>query len=113
MTARALSGAWPKPVPADLDLRVEGPDVRGLTDAEIRRLFPAGTSGERLNRLLNWPRVVVRVDDMPVGIATYTQTPLETQVPDFSVEIPPSLDVEHPSAGADPPFVFKRWINVV
>jgi len=96
VTARALSGAWPKPVPADLDLRVEGPDVRGLTDAEIRRLFPAGTTGARLNRLRNWPRVVVRVDDMPVGIATYTQTPMETQVPDFSVEIPPSLDVEHP-----------------
>ena len=31
-----------------------------------------------------------------MGIATYTQTPIETQVPDFSVEIPPSLDVEHP-----------------
>ena len=96
MTARALSGAWPSPAPAELDLRVEGPDVRGLTDAEIRRLFPDGASGARLNRLRNWPRVVVRVDDLPVGVATYTQTPLETQVPDFSVEVPPSLDVEHP-----------------
>jgi len=96
VTARALSGAWPTPAPAELDLRVEGPDVRGLTDAEIRRLFPGGASGARLNRLRNWPRVVVRVDDLPVGVATYTQTPLETQVPDFSVEVPPSLDVEHP-----------------
>jgi len=96
VTARALSGAWPTPAPAELDLRVEGPDVRGLTDAEIRRLFPDGASGARLNRLRNWPRVVVRVDDLPVGVATYTQTPLETQVPDFSVEVPPSLDVEHP-----------------
>jgi hypothetical protein len=96
VTARALSGAWPKRAPAELDLRVEGPDVRGLTDADIRRLFPGGTTGARLNRLHNWPRVVVRVDDVPVGVATYTQTPLETQVPDFSVEIPPSLDAEDP-----------------
>jgi hypothetical protein len=96
VTARALSGAWPNPAAAELDLRVEGPDVRGLTDAEIRRLFPGGTSGARLNRLRNWPRVVVRVDDVPVGVATYTQTPIETQVPDFSVEVPPALDVEYP-----------------
>jgi hypothetical protein len=96
VTARALSGAWPTPTPYELDLRVEGPDVRGLTDADIRRLFPGRTTGERLNRLRNWPRVVVRVDDVPVGVATYTQTPIETQVPDFSVEIPPALDVEHP-----------------
>ena len=96
MTARALSGAWPIPEPVELDLRVEGPDARGLTDADIRRLFPGRTPGERLNRLRNWPRIVVRFDDVLVGVATYTQTPIETHVPDFSVEIPPSLDVEHP-----------------
>ena len=96
MTARALSGAWPIPERVELDLRVEGPEARGLTDADIRRLFPGRTTGERLNRLRQWPRVVVRVDNVPVGVATYTQTPLETQVPDFSVEIPPALDVEHP-----------------
>jgi hypothetical protein len=96
VTARALSGAWPIPEPVELDLRVEGPEARGLTDVDIRRLFPGRTSGERLNRLRNWPRIVVRFDDVPVGVATYTQTPIETHVPDFSVEIPPSLDVEHP-----------------
>lgn len=96
MTARALSGAWPIPEPVELDLRVEGPEARGLADADIRRLFPGGTTGERLNRLRHWPRIVVRFDDVPVGVATYTQTPIETHVPDFSVEIPPSLDVEHP-----------------
>lgn len=95
MTARALSGAWPIREPVELDLRVEGPEARGLTDADIRRLFPGRTTGERLNRLRNWPRVVVRVDDVPVGIATYTQTPIETHVPDFSVEIPRSLELEH------------------
>ena len=49
------------PEAADLDLRVEGPDARGLTDADIRRLFPGRSTGERLNRLRNWPRVVVRL----------------------------------------------------
>jgi len=38
VTARALSGAWPIPEPVELDLRVEGPEARGLTDADIRRL---------------------------------------------------------------------------
>ena len=95
MTGKALSGAWPAPVPAALDLRVEGPDVRGLSDADIRRLFPGRLTGERLNRLRNWPRVVVRVDEVPVGVATYTQTPVETHVPDFAIEVPASLEYEH------------------
>lgn len=96
MTSRALSGAWPTPQPAALDLRVEGPEVQGLTDADIRRLFPDRISGDRLNRLRNWPRIVVRIDEIPVGVATYTQTPIETQVPDFAVEIPHSIELNHP-----------------
>ena len=95
MTARALSGAWPIPEAVELDLRVEGPEARSLMDADIRRLFPGRTTGERLNRLRNWPRLVVRGDDVPVGIATYTQTPIETHVPDFSVEIPHALQMVH------------------
>jgi hypothetical protein len=66
-----------------------------LTDADIRRLFPGRMSGERLNRLRNWPRVVVRVDEVPVGLATYTQTPIETHVPDCAIEVPASLEYEH------------------
>lgn len=95
MTSRALSGAWPVPESTALDLRVEGPEARGLTDADVHRLFPGRITGERLNRLQNWPRVVVRIDDIPVGVATYTQTPIETQIPDFAVEIPSSIDVHH------------------
>jgi hypothetical protein len=90
-----LSGAWPTAKPVALDLRVEGPEVRGVTDADIRRLFPGRATGDRLNRLRNWPRVVIRIDDVPVGVATYTQTPIETQVPDFAIDIPPALDLEH------------------
>ena len=97
MTSTALSGAWPTPEPTALDLRVEGPEVCGLNDADIRRLFPGPTSGNRLNRLRNWPRVVIRVDGVPVAVATYTQTPIETHVPDFAVEIPAANDYEHGS----------------
>ena len=72
-----------------LDILVEGPDGRGVLDADLRRLFPGGTlTGLRQERLRNWPRVVVRVDDVPAGLATYTQTPFEMQIPDFSVDIP-------------------------
>ena len=98
MTSRALSGAWPTPEPVTLDLRVEGPDARGLTDADVRRLFPGRIAGERLNRLRNWPRILVRIDDVPVGVATYTQTPFETQIPDFAVDIPRSADLDHANA---------------
>jgi len=86
------------PEAAALDLRVEGPEVPGLTDAEIRRFFPGPISGERLNRLRNWPRIVVRIDETPVAVATYTQTPIETQVPEFAVEIPRAIETNHPDA---------------
>lgn len=90
----ALRDVWQMPLPATLDLRVEGPDVRGLNDADIRRLFPERVTGERLNRLRNWRRLVVRINDRAVGVATYTQTPVETHVPDFAVEIPASMETQ-------------------
>jgi len=96
VTSTALSGAWPTSEPAALDLRVEGPEARGLTEADIRRLFPGRATGERLNRLRNWPRIVVRIDDVPIGVATYTQTPIETQVPEFAVDVPPAIELNHP-----------------
>lgn len=96
----ALRDAWPMPLPATLDLRVEGPDVRGLNDPDIRRLFPDRLTGERLNRLRNWRRLVVRIDDRLVGVATYTQTPVETHVPDFAVVIPPSMDAQYENVSA-------------
>jgi hypothetical protein len=96
----SLSGVWPVPAVAMLDLRVEGPDVRGLNDADIGRLFPGRITGERLNRLRNWCRLVVRVDDRLVGVATYTQTPIETHVPDFSVAVPRPIETQYENVSA-------------
>jgi hypothetical protein len=67
-------------------------------------------TGERLNRLRNWPRVVVRVDDVPVGVATYTQTPIETHVPDFAIDVPASLESEH---GELVPYVVDSLLDAI
>ena len=92
MTAIMSRADYPSSKRVDLDVLVEGPDVRGLTDAEVRRLF-SGT-GARLNRLRNWPRVVVRVDDALAGVATYTQTPFEMHIPDFAVRVPSAVGAD-------------------
>lgn len=95
MTAIVSRTDWPSSERVALHVLVEGPDVRGLSDADVRRLFPGRTlTGVRLNRLRNWPRVVVRVDDIPVGLATYTQTPFEMQIPDFAVSVPTAVSSE-------------------
>jgi hypothetical protein len=83
---RADIPAWGDGV---LDVMVEGPEGSHLTDADLRRLFPGSAlTDERLNRLSNWPRLVVRVDDVPVALATYTQHEGETQIPDFALDVP-------------------------
>ena len=75
-----------------LDVMVEGPEAIHLSDIDLRRLFAGSAlSDVRLNRLRNWPRFVVRLDDVPVGVATYTQLDGETQIPDFAVEVPARL----------------------
>ena len=42
----------------------------------------------------------MRIDDRLVGVATYTQTPVETHVPDFAVVIPPSMDAQYENVSA-------------
>ena len=74
---------------AVLDVMVEGPEGKRLPDADLRRLFPGSAlTGVRLNRLCNWPRLVVRLDDVPVALATYTQHDGETQIPDCALDVP-------------------------
>lgn len=71
-----------------LDVMVEGPEAAGLTDADLRRFFPAGTlSSGRLDRLRHWPRIVVRLNQRPLGVATFTQVDGETRIPDFALDV--------------------------
>ena len=107
MTAIMSRADYPSIKRVALDVVVEGSDASGLTDADIRRLFPGTTlTGVRLNRLRNWPRVVVRVDDKAAGFATYTQTPFEMQIPDFAVSIPSAV-------GADRGGLTKRVLDAL
>lgn len=83
-----------------LDVTVEGPEARHLPDVDLRRLFPGSTLTEvRLNRLRNWPRFVVRLDDVLLGVATYTQIDGETHIPEVAVDIPPRLKKLDPAIG--------------
>lgn len=52
--------------------------------------------GVRLDRLRHWPRVVARLDHVPVGMATYTQVDGETRIPDFALDIPSGIRVDGP-----------------
>jgi hypothetical protein len=80
-----------------VDVVVEGPDVGGLADVDLRRMFPERQlSGGRLNRLRNWPRVIVRIGDALAGVATCTQTPFETQIPDFAINVPLGVRSDQP-----------------
>ncbi len=81
-----------------LDVMVEGPEARHLSDADVRRLFPGSTLTDvRLNRLRNWPRFVVRLDDVLLGVATYTQFDGETHIPEVAVDVPGRLKKLHPA----------------
>ena len=81
-----------------LDVMVEGLEARHLADADLRRLFPGSSLTDvRLNRLRNWPRFVVRLEEVPLGVATYTQLDGETQIPDFAVDVPARLKQANPA----------------
>jgi hypothetical protein len=81
-----------------LDVMVEGPEARHLSDVDLRRLFPGSTlTGVRLNRLRNWPRFVVRLDDVLLGVATYTQLDGETHIPEVAVDVPARLKKLNPA----------------
>lgn len=80
------------PLPAALDVTIEGADGQRLAEGDVRRLFPGSVlTGVRLNRLHNWPRLVVRVGGAPVAVATYTQIDGGTQIPDFALDVPRRL----------------------
>jgi hypothetical protein len=72
-----------------LDVRVTGPDCDELSDGELRRLFPGSSlTGSRLDRLRQWPRVVVTLGDDVVAIATCQKSGGEMRVPDVGLDVP-------------------------
>jgi hypothetical protein len=71
-----------------LDVKVTGPDME-LSDGDLRRLFPGSSlTGMRLDRLRQWPRVVISLGDDIVAVATCQKTEGEMRVPDIGMDIP-------------------------
>lgn len=72
-----------------LDVRVTGPDCDEMSDGDLRRLFPGSSlTGSRLDRLRQWPRVVVTRGDEIVAVATHQKTEGEMRVPDIGMDVP-------------------------
>jgi hypothetical protein len=71
-----------------LEVKVLGPHCEPITDVDIRRLF-AGSSltGQRLDRLRGWPRMLILCGDHLVGAATCQRIEDELLVPDVGVNV--------------------------
>ncbi|HEX6974664.1 MAG TPA: hypothetical protein VF147_09690 [Vicinamibacterales bacterium] len=86
-----MASLYPPASVADLtslDVRVTGPDTE-LADGDLRRLFPGSSlTGVRLDRLREWPRVVVTLGGDIVAVATCKKTEGEMRVPDIGLDIP-------------------------
>lgn len=87
-----MASLFPPQTVADLtalDVRVTGPDCDELSDGDLRRLFPGSSlTGPRLDRLRQWPRVVVTLGDDVVAVATHQKTEGEMRVPDIGMDVP-------------------------
>ncbi|OFW04752.1 MAG: hypothetical protein A3H96_10065 [Acidobacteria bacterium RIFCSPLOWO2_02_FULL_67_36] len=86
--------AYPSETPpsdlASFDVRVTGPECDVLSEADLRRLFPGSSLTQpRLDRLREWPRVVVRLGGRIVAAATCKKTEVEMRVPDIGIDAPP------------------------
>ncbi|HXW07609.1 MAG TPA: hypothetical protein VD833_20405 [Vicinamibacterales bacterium] len=72
---------------APLDIDVQGPDGAPVPDGDLRRLFPGTSLTERrLERLRDWPRIVVRCGTRIVALATCKKTDVELRVPDLAFD---------------------------
>lgn len=83
----SVSPSQPMPDLSALEVTVTGPDCSILSDGDVRRLFPGSAlTGTRLERLREWPRVVVTLGDEVVGVATHQKTDGEMRVPDMGLD---------------------------
>jgi hypothetical protein len=84
---QTYSPAVPGPDINPLEVRVNGPDCEPLTSADLRRLFPGSAlTQDRLNRLRDWPRVVVSCGERVVAVATCQKTEVELRVPEIGMD---------------------------
>jgi hypothetical protein len=71
---------------APLEVSVLGPHCEPVSDADIRRLFAGSAlTQQRLDRLREWPRMLVACDETLVAAATCQRVDDELLVPDLAV----------------------------
>jgi hypothetical protein len=81
----ALSAAEPL---GGLEVKVLGPHCEPMTEVDLRRLFAGSAlTGQRLDRLREWPRMIILCGDRVVGAATCQRIEEELLVPDIGLAV--------------------------
>ena len=71
---------------AALEVSILSRDCQPISDPDLRRLFPGGAlTAQRLDRIRDWPRLLVTVDGTVVGLATCQRLHDELLVPDIGM----------------------------
>jgi hypothetical protein len=84
---RPVTSRIRQPESSPIEVRVCGGDCEPLCDADIRRLFPAGTLTQaRLDRLRDLPRVLVIMGERAVAAATCQKVEGDLRVPDLGID---------------------------
>jgi hypothetical protein len=79
------------PAPPAPEIHVQGPDDPGLSDSDLRRLFPGSALNDRrLERLRQWSTITVRCGGRIAGVATCMKTEAELRVPDLAIDSDPA-----------------------
>ncbi len=72
----------------ELEVKVLGPHCEPMSDVDLRRLFVGSAlTGQRLDRLREWPRMLVMCGDRVVGAATCQRVEDELLVPDIAINV--------------------------
>lgn len=82
----APSTASSSPAGSTLEVKVLGPHCEQISDLDLRRLFAGSMlTGQRLDRLREWPRMLVLSGERLVGAATCQRIEDELLVPDIGL----------------------------
>jgi hypothetical protein len=72
---------------AGLNARIDDAGCPPISDGDLRRLFPGSSlTGQRLDRLRSWLRVLITHNDRLVAVATCRETDGEMRVPDIALD---------------------------